>query len=166
MGGMRLGSGVTFSVFAVCASLSLSCANCERTACEFLDHLANQKGTGMAGIVATPSDLVENGCQECPYGEATLELWYVDEPVTTEADASAVTEREPGFREAVVRDYRFELAPGQYLLCVRPRCIGLEIVANETLTVNIRRPYGWTAFFVGRPRAKDLEPDYGFEVGF
>ena len=46
--------------------------------------------------------------------------------------------------------YRQALAPGWYLLSVRPTAVELNVHEDETLTVNVLRRDGPTGFFTGR----------------
>lgn len=62
--------------------------------------------------------------------------------------------------------YRIVVARGQYLLCVRPNCIGLRVEAGKTVTVNVKRRYGSTGFFVGASSDTSFKEDFGFEVGY
>lgn len=142
----------------------LSCNDCEREGCDALGRMAPRRETGVAGVVAMSSDLVINGCQECLFGEANLELWRTDTPITTETAAIALLdERASDVTEIVSGHYRRALEPGPYLLCVRPSCVALTVAADETLTVNIKRRDGATGFFVGNA---GLEEDFGFDVGY
>jgi hypothetical protein len=144
----------------------LSCTECNRDGCDALGQTATQGGTGVGGVVAESSDLVKNGCEECPLGKATLRIWRVDAPIASESDAVALlTEREPDVTQDVSGRYRYALEAGQYLLCVRTNCINLGITANETLTVNIKGRDGPTGFFVGSGASTSLKEDYGFDVG-
>jgi hypothetical protein len=125
--------------------------------------MAPRQETGVAGVVASSSDLVVDGCQECSFGQANLELWRTDTPITTETAAiTLLEERASDVTENVSAHYRLPLEPGPYLLCVRPNCVALTVVVDETLTVNIKRRNGATGFFVGNP----LEETFGFDVGY
>jgi hypothetical protein len=129
--------------------------------------MATQGGTGLAGVVAQSSDLVTNGCEECPLGKATLQIWRVDAAIENKAAAVALLEeREPDVTQDVSGRYRIALEPGQHLLCVRPNCIGLTVAAAETVTVNIKRRDGPTGFFIGARNVTSFKEDFGFDVGF
>lgn len=141
----------------------LSCADCDREGCDALTATAAAAGTGIAGVVAADSDVVVDGCGECPFSGAGLELWRVDTLITTEAASIDVLAREPERTESVSGRYNLGLDPGTYLLCVRPSCIGLVVRDGETLTVNIKRREGPTGFFIGGSGATSLEEDLGFE---
>jgi len=154
-------------LLAACTAPMLSCADCDRSGCERLGELATPGDTGVSGVVAAQSDVVADGCQECPMGEATLTLWRVDAAVTNAADAAAtLAEREADVTENVSGQYSRALEPGAYLLCVRPRCIGLTITAGETLTVNVKRLDGPVSFFVGAPSVAGFQENPGLEVGY
>jgi hypothetical protein len=143
--------------------LGLSCAECDREGCDALGRAAPQVGTGIAGVVAASSDVVADGCQECPLGDAALQIWRADAAVTTEAAAATLlAERQPDVTANVSGRYSQALAPGTYLLCAGANCIGLALAADETLTVNIERRDGPTGFFVGRSDAETPEEDFGF----
>jgi hypothetical protein len=155
---------LVLAAFTGCLS---SCAECDRAGCDALSQPAIQGETGIAGVVAALDDVVADGCQECPLAAANLQLWRTDSAITTEPAAAAlVAARAPDVTEAVSERYSQALAPGSYLLCVRPNCVGLEITAGETVTVNIQRRNGPTGFFVGQINAQRLEQDFGFDVGY
>lgn len=145
-----------------------SCAECDREGCDALRRPAARQSAslvGVAGVVASASDLVSDGCQECPLGEATLEIWSTDTLVTSAAEATArISAREPDVTALASGRYEQELAPGAYLLCVRPSCIGVSVAAGGT-TVNIQRREGPTGFFVGAADTTAFQEDFGFEVG-
>ena len=71
MGRMRrwLPSVVALAVVALLAS----CTPCNREGCDAMASAAAQSGhSAIAGIVASESDTVGNGCQECRFGVAAL----------------------------------------------------------------------------------------------
>jgi len=58
-----------------------SCAECDREGCDALRRPAARESAGLvgvAGVVASASDVVNDGCQECPLGEATLQIFQED----------------------------------------------------------------------------------------
>lgn len=145
----------------------LGCANCEREGCDALDERATGAGTGLGGVIAARSDVVADGCTECPLGEARLAIWRVDAPVTTEAEAIAVVgARDPDTTEDVSGRYQLELAPAAYLLCMRPSCVAVDVVADQTATVNIEQIEGPPRFFLSRPNLEGLQAESGFSVGY
>jgi len=144
-----------------------ACADCNREGCEALTTLAPSAEAGIAGVVAEASDVVKDGCGECPLGNATLEVWALEAPFEQRSDAAAlVAARAPDLTRDVAGSYSQALEPGWYLLCVRPNCVELNTHEAETLTVNVKRRNGPTSFFVGRPSSSQLAEDYGFEVAY
>jgi hypothetical protein len=144
----------------------MSCDDCPRDGCDALETPAAQGSTGIAGVVAYEEDVVNNGCQECPFGEATIELWKLSTAVDSKPAAVAVVQgREPDTTLRVSRHYRRELEPGDYLMCAAPNCIGVKVTANETVTVNIKTRYGKTGFFVGSRSTTGLDEEFGFDMG-
>ena len=145
----------------------LACEDCAREGCDSLAQRAAQNGTSLAGVVAESSDVVGNGCQECPFGTAELEAWKVEAPVTSaSAVADLLDHRLPDWEKAVSERYSIALAPGFYLLCARPSCVNLTIADGQTSTANVKRRNGPTSFFVGGADAERLAEDFGLDVGF
>ncbi len=161
-------SGNSSLILAIAlAAALLSCAECERSGCSALTRVALPQGASIAGVVAEASDVVSNDCQECPFGDATIEVWRTDSPIVDESAAIALTgERAADSIEPVSGQYRLVLDPGEHLLCVRPSCIAVTVFNDTTSTVNIKRRDGLTGFFVGSSERTALEEDFGFEVGF
>lgn len=144
-----------------------ACADCNREGCDALTSLAPSGQTGIAGVVAEASDVVNDGCGECPLGNATIEVWALEAPLAQRSDAAAlVAARAPDLTRDAAGSYSQVLEPGWYLLCVRPSCVELDTHEAETLTVNVKRRDGPTSFFVGRPSSSEMAEDYGFEVGY
>jgi hypothetical protein len=152
--------------WALLACLS-GCAECDREGCDSLDERAAAQGTGIGGVVAHQSDVVADGCAECPLGEARLELWAVAESVGTEAAArSLIAARGPDVTASVSGRYIHPLQAGRYLLCVRPGCVDVTVAEGQTLTVNLKRRDGPTGFYVAQTIGIPLAEDYGFDVGY
>jgi hypothetical protein len=148
-------------------SVTLSCADCERTGCDSLGQRVIRAGTGISGVVAASSDLEVDGCTECPLGQTTLAIWRSDSPVSTAAQARAlVDDRAADATEDIDGRYDLDLQAGPYLLCVRPNCVGLIVEAGERVTVNLKLRNGPTSFFVGHLGGGALEEDYGSDVGY
>lgn len=144
---------------------ALGCSDCDREGCTLLDNRATQRGTGMAGVIAQKSDVVMNGCQECPLADTSLELWVLDAPVS-DADAEEVVRQRPAdVSSAASGKYIQALQPGPHILCVQRQCVVITLVADQTLTVNIKlRAEGSPGFFVGRKASGALEEEFGFSV--
>lgn len=152
--------------FAMAASL-LGCSDCDRQGCEALRKRAPERGTGIGGVVAAASDLVEDGCRECGFQSGgAVAIWQVEGRVSTPAAANdVVAAADPVL--ASVRAGRFHalLQPGQYLVCSAPNCINVSVAADATTTVNVKRRDGPTSFFVVDPQSRALEEDFGLDVG-
>jgi len=154
-------------ILAMMAALrAVSCMPCDRSGCEALDDHVSSDKTGVAGIVSSESDVVANGCQECPLSQASLQLWQVDAPVPDDAAAAAlVSERDPDVSSLAEERYVLELQAGHYLLCSRPSCANIEVLGGEALTVNVALRFGPTSFFAGRPQ-EPVEQVPILEVGY
>jgi hypothetical protein len=132
-----------------------------------MTKMAAQSGSGVAGVVAQSSDVVSDGCTECPLAAATLQIWTLAGPFEQRSSAAElVSTRPPDVTREVEGNYRETLDPGWHMLCVRPSCVELNVHAGETLTLNIERREGPTRFFVGKPSTGPLTADDGFEVGY
>jgi hypothetical protein len=144
------------------------CAECDREGCGALMSLAPEGVTGVSGVVAESSDVVNDGCRECPLGSGTLEVWRPAEPIEAASEVPALlASRPPDLTQSIAGHYSAVLERGTYLFCVRPNCVEISVHDGETLTVNVKRREGPTSFFVGRPsRERALEEDFGFEVGY
>ena len=154
------------TLMLLAASVLSACAECEREGCDALTRLAPQTDTAVSGVVAQQSDVVSDGCAECPLASAMLEVWTLEAPFERSSEVPAlVAARPPDLTRDIAGSYSQALSPGWHLLCVRPNCIELNTHEEETLTVNIKRRDGPTGFFVGRPGSSPLEEDFGFEVG-
>ena len=145
----------------------LACSDCDRDGCNTLGERARAAGAGVGGVIAQSSDVVRDGCQECPLGGAAIAVWRLEAPVTTEADAMAVVgARAPDIEENASGHYHVALDPAAYLVCVRPSCVALDVAANQTETVNIERLDGPTRFHVSRPNVDGLQEESGLNIGY
>jgi hypothetical protein len=144
----------------------LGCTDCERDGCDALEERAEAAGPGVGGVVALQSDVVNDGCAECPLGAAHLDAWRVDAPVTTIDEAVAVVHgRDPDLTQDVSGRYHLALEPAAYLVCVRPDCVAVTITA-ETTTLNLERREGPTRFFIGQPNVEGLQEARLFTVRY
>ena len=156
---MRVWPGLGALLFG---GLFPACDTCDREGCDALDTVAPGNGTRVAGVVASISDVVENGCASCPFDTARVELWPVGTAVTSTSDARQVVEAAPpAISMDVFGSYSLEVATGDHLLCVRPNCIGIAIVEGETLTVNVKKRDGPTGFWLLNPASGRFEEDFG-----
>jgi hypothetical protein len=149
------------------ASVLSACSDCDREGCDALTRLAPPRDTGVSGVVAGLSDVVSDGCAECPLTSATLEVWTLEAPFEQRSEVPVLVAARPAdLTRDIAGSYDQALEPGWHLLCVRPNCIEINTHEGETLTVNVKRRDGPTGFFVGRPSSSRLEEDFGFDVGY
>lgn len=149
--------------------LLLSCgfaAECPREGCDALNHRASMDGTGIAGVGAAASDVVSNGCAECPFSNVGLDVWATNSPVTSKEQALTVVDAAlPAFSLSATPRYAQPLEPGSYLVCRRPSCVAVQVSSGVT-TVNVRITEGPPLFFVAEPPASTPVSTFGFDVGF
>jgi hypothetical protein len=129
---------------------------CERSGCEAYRRPSPASvGQGVAGVVAALSDVVGNGCQECPLGRATLRLWRAERPI---ANAEALPEVVAATPTSVIdADGRYQaaLGPADYLLCASHPgapadlpCAVVSVTAGKVVTVNVKVRDGLTSLLV------------------
>lgn len=143
--------------------------NCDRAGCEALERPAQDASisAGIAGVAASESDLVANGCQECTLSQGTLEVWTAATAVTTVDDAAAlVASGDP--TDVVQIDERYELAlePGEVLVCTGDRsvCAGVTIAVDAVVTVHGSYPYGEPSLVVFEAGVDEPRTDRMFEL--
>jgi hypothetical protein len=74
--------------------------------------------TAIAGVVAAESDVIGNGCQECPFSSMAPSIWTAPGVVTDAAGAKAIMQASPAsFQFQADGHYRQALDPCSYLLC-------------------------------------------------
>ncbi len=113
---------------------------------------ADDGGSAIAGTLASESDIVGNGCQMCPFTSATISIWPAPGPVADNASADAIVNgaaAEVTFGADMA--YRHAFVPGSYLICVRPYCVGVAVVAGHVTPVNVKLVNGPSRFFVFDP---------------
>jgi hypothetical protein len=139
------------------------CADCDTSGCNLLQRGAAQKGSGIGGVIAQKSDVVENGCAECPFGEALVEVWATEGAV--ERDEAAVLTATNSLVTAVVatKRYHVALAPGSYVLRVTRQCVNVVVTAERTLTVNLKQRNGPTGFWMTGPGTSAMAETFGFD---
>jgi hypothetical protein len=138
-----------------------ACTPCNRSGCDAIRNPAADNGeSAIAGSVASESDVVANGCQECPYAGATFSIWAVTAPVTDAASAKAIIKASPALItfQADGR-YRQSMEPGSYLLCAsptgyQPACVGIDVVAGHVTPVNLKLLFGPSQLIVFDPRTR------------
>ena len=145
----------------LCAALSFvipTCNTCNRSGCDSLGTpAADDHQSAIAGVIASESDLVGNGCQECPFASMSLAIWAVPGPVTDATGAKATIQAGPA-TVALKADgrYRQALDPGSYMLCAAPSgyesaCVSVDVVAGHVTPVNLKLLYGPFQFIVFDP---------------
>ncbi len=142
---------------ALCVSLLLgwslaSCDRCDETGCEALTHRADAKiAQGIAGAIASRSDVESNGCQECPFRQATLRVWPTEEAVTSAQEADTVIRSETPISIAADGRYEQALAPGDYLFCEFNVCTSVAVLNDKVTTVNVNSGDGISTIYVFEP---------------
>ena len=158
----------SFLVLALCFGLAAvpACSPCNRTGCDATSGpVADTGQAAIAGVVASESDAVGNGCQECPLGTATLAIWKTSGPVTDDAGAQAVVNASAA-TVSVQADQRYAQAldPGSYLVCQRPDCVSVDVVAAHVTTVHIKQILGPTQFIVFDAQSKSPRATTTLEI--
>lgn len=136
---------------AVLALVAVACGDdCDESGCEAVAAPSKSKvETGIAGSVAISSDVVENGCQECTFATATLELWRTETLVTTSDERDAAVGAAADQTLPIDASYSSPLEPGNYLVCEGPEpCVSFQLRDGDLVTVNVKHRYGPTSFFV------------------
>jgi hypothetical protein len=156
---------VTRLLGLVVVAVILACSSCPREGCDALTRRASGSTSGIGGVVASQSDVVENGCAECPFGDAPLDIYALSAPVTSDAEASAVV-RDSSPLSTIQASHRYTapLDPGDYLACVHDRCVSVSVVDGAVTTVNIKLVYGPTTFFVADADTGSIVQDLGLDV--
>lgn len=144
--------------------LQPGCTPCNRSGCDAVGTPATNDGrSGIAGVVAYESDVVANGCQECPLSSAALSLWLVSAPPTDSASADSIVKgQSPAVTIQADGFYRQALDAGGYLLCVRGYCVYVEVLPDHTTPVNVLQVFGPVQFKVFDPltRAAEAAPTF------
>lgn len=133
--------------------LGIACQPCNRDGCDALQSRASDTGTArIAGIAASESDLVSNGCQECAFAsELDVNAWAVEQPVTTDDELRAATSGTPTANaiSSATGQYELRLAAGAYVVCFQISCFNASVVAGHTTTLNVRLINGVSRGFLG-----------------
>lgn len=129
-----------------------SCHDCNRSACQAYQRPATASiGLGVAGMVASESDTVQNDCQECGFASGTLDIWLTSGLVQDAVTAGAIARTTPLVAMQADGHYEIELAPADYLLCVDSGmggCVPFTVASGKVTTVNVKRINGPTGFLV------------------
>src|SRR5664279_3785630 len=99
-----------------------ACNTCNRSGCDALGTpAADDHTSSVAGVVAAESDVIGNGCQECPFSSMALSIWTASGSVVDASGAKAITQAGPAAAKIQADGrYRQVLDPGSYLLCASP----------------------------------------------
>lgn len=152
-----------FMVAMVALGLA-GCAECPTEGCDALRDRAPGRQPGIGGIIASQSDVVVNGCEECGFAEASIEVFRLKEPVTSaEAASAAIGMTSPLVKLVASARYNAPLDPGAYLVCVARQCLSVRVMDGAVTTVNIKQRFGPTSFFVVDPASNQLHEQFGFE---
>lgn len=130
---------------------SVGCSpSCPRAGCDALaTAVADTRHSAVAGVIASETDTVENGCQECSFGSARLAFWKTASTITDSSAARTVvvTSLPLAFIQVDGR-YEQPLDPGSYLVCRQSDCASIEVVAGRTTTVHVKLLFGPVQFVV------------------
>ena len=143
---------------------------CDRDGCQAVDQPARSHLVyGMAGSVATMSDIVENGCQECRLATGKLQIWASSTRITSAEEAQALRLQSASAQEIAI-DEHFEeaLPPGEYLVCIDDgspcACAGITVPSAGVVTVHLRFVFGPAALIVFEPGATKPREDRLFTL--
>lgn len=146
------------------ALLAGGCGDCPREGCDAMGVAAGGGVTGIAGAVASSSDVTANGCTECPLDGGDVEVYPVDVAVGSDAEAAQVISGGGQTRLFLAGRYAQALAPGRYLVCTWSSCVNAAVADGRTSTVNIKFRNGRTSFYVLDSDHAQLAEDFGFDV--
>jgi hypothetical protein len=127
-------------------------------------------GQGVAGVVASESDVITNECQECTLSQATLQIWAASvEPADKAAVVALINTFDPIEVVEIDEAYAVELESGDYVICQvldDGVCATFTIGNGDVATVHLLARYGPSDMVVfdpgeGSPREGgiyELEP--------
>jgi hypothetical protein len=156
-------------VSSVIVLLLASCVPCDRDGCDAVEQPADNVSiaVGIAGVASSESDVVANGCQECPLSQGTMQIWASASAVTTADQARALVDGGAPTLEIEI-DERYEqmLDAGEYLVCISGGevCAGITI-SNAVITVHARYLYGPPSLIVFEPGSDEPRSDRIFDLG-
>jgi hypothetical protein len=161
--------GATLALLVVAALPG--CRPCNRSGCDAVTNPVKSASIsrGIAGVVAAESDVVADGCQECPFSMSQLDVWAVANPVSDASAAAAVVKGQPATLTLPV-DSRYEraLEPGHYLVCGQARapaeCAAISVGDKGVFTVNVEAHYGPTRLVVFEPGSDTRRTTGVFQV--
>jgi hypothetical protein len=147
--------------------LGTACDPCNRDGCDALQRRAPRESTSrIAGVVASETDVVRNGCQECGFATVDIKAWPTDQEVTTEAELSMVAKGSADrTRSSANGEYSLPLATGMYVVCFQNSCFNARAEAGETTTLNVRLVDGVSSGFLSVPGRNELVPKDAIFLG-
>jgi len=161
-------TGSTSLTVALCLGLTAvsACTPRNRAGCDATGGpVADTGQAAIAGVVASESDVIGNGCQECPLGTATLTFWTTSGPVPDDASAKAIVDGgPPTITLQANQRYLQALDPGSYLVCARPFCVNVAVAADHVTTVHLKQIFGPTQFIVFDAQSKTARAATTLEV--
>jgi hypothetical protein len=129
--------------------------NCDRDGCSAYEHARSDYGItrGIGGFVASESDVVANGCQECAFSSAELKVWSTDTPISDAAAAQSVVDGSSAtFTFVAISKYEKTLDPGHYLLCSLPgKCASVTVTETGVFTINVKTLFGPSSILLFEP---------------
>lgn len=135
-------SKLGLSALLLLGIFGVACEPCNRDGCDALQSRASDTGVArIAGVAASESDVVNNGCQECAFAsELDVDAWAVEQTVTTEDELRAATSGTPtaNATSSAAGRYELPLAAGAYVVCFQVSCFNASVVAGRTTTLNVR----------------------------
>ena len=131
----------------VLASVGGCGSDCDRDGCDSMNDPAPNTGqSAVSGVIASESDVVANGCQECPFSSMTLEFRPVTASVTTRTEAQTIFDTVTPVVVNADGTYAQALEPGAYLACAQLECVNIEVRPGQVTTLHIRALFGPTQF--------------------
>ena len=147
---------VIFSWFSI-TWMSCDESDCDRTGCQAMTSpaLADGLAQGIAGVGASESDVVLNGCQTCSLSQGTLRIWSSADPVSTKEEGSAVIEATEVFATIQIdQNYQQALDVGHYLICTTSLlCTAVNVEDGEVTTIHVLFSFGGAKLLVFEPEA-------------
>ncbi len=127
---------------------------CERNGCEAIARPITRAAIqrGIAGVIASESDLVVNDCADCPFARAELKIWTTLLPVADLPQAQSIVKTMPSFTIDANHRYEQVLDPGDYLVCQLPsECAAIAVRQTDVVTVNVKGRYGPSSLLIFTP---------------
>ena len=144
------------------AALSAGCIeeDCDREGCDAVEKPAAGYtiSTGIAGAVASQSDVVANGCCECPLSTGEILVFEAPEVFTASDEIEAYLEQNQEHTTVSVSDeYEHALSEGMYLVCaydsggLDAQCASVDIRQGDVFTVHVVYVFGPTSLRLFEP---------------